>query len=161
MAEDMHAGSDRPLLKPSLPELTIVAIRAERRLSMAAFVDACSLSHWAWLVYSYPLPPKLRLTAANWKLARFWKTHSKAAFKSEFQVRRQGDGLGLHRSTLSMREKICIAAICASLATPEKYWFAFAPLPAAMPAMCVPWKQPSIARGQFTPVSTPKESPFH
>ena len=49
-----------------------------------------------------------------------------------------------------MREKILIAMIDASLATPESE-----PLcPAAMPATCVPWSHPCTLAGQGRPEPT-------
>ena len=47
-------------------------------------------------------------------------------------------------------ENTCTAMICAPGATPENVWPALAPLPVAIPATCVPWKQPCASSGQGT-----------
>jgi hypothetical protein len=43
-AEEIQAGALRASLNPSLPAAATVAIPTERRLSIAAFLDACWLS---------------------------------------------------------------------------------------------------------------------
>ncbi len=58
-----------------------------------------------------------------------------------------------HVTGLVNLEKTCTAMICAPLATPENATPAPAPLPAAIPATCVPCQQ--TLSGQFTPAPGP------
>lgn len=61
-AVEMQPGALMALVNPSFPDAITVAIRAERRLSIAAFIPAFARSQAAWLVN--PPPPKLILTEA-------------------------------------------------------------------------------------------------
>ena len=57
-------------------------------------------------------------------------------------------------------EKTWTAMICAPFATPENGCPAVAPLPAAMPATCVPWMQSGSGHGTAAPGPSCWSSPF-
>ena len=60
-----------------------------------------------------------------------------------------------HSWNRSNRENTWIAITEAPLATPENDFPAVAPLPAAIPATCVPWSHPKSPSEQFTPEPGP------
>src|SRR6478672_4764775 len=57
-------------------------------------------------------------------------------------------------------ENTCTATMCAPLATPLNVWPADAPLPAAMPATCVPCMQLSSEHGAAAPAPNCWPVPF-
>jgi hypothetical protein len=61
IAVEMQPGALRLSVNPSFPDAAAVAIPTDRKLSIAAFLAACPLSHGE---VNLP-PPKLRLTAAK------------------------------------------------------------------------------------------------
>src|SRR5439155_23600879 len=136
---EMHAGNEMALVSKLLPDAMTVATPAARRLLMAA-LTACtlasgSLSH---LTLVNP-PPRLMFTAATGIPSCFCcSTCSSAATRSDANV--VGDPKSF--------ENTWTARICAPGPTPVRGRTpAAAPLPAAMPATCVPWLHSSKPDG--------------
>ncbi len=77
-------------------------------------------------------------------------TCSRPAMMSDENAPRHGAGPP-HVAVSVISVNTCTAMICAPLATPEKLTPAVAPLPAEMPATCVPWKQRSSRHGAAEP----------
>src|ERR671937_133489 len=73
MAVEMQAGEFKLFVSPSLPAATTVAMPADRRLSMIAFVG--SLSHAA----DDPPPPRLKFAATMLRVPRTASTRSSPA----------------------------------------------------------------------------------
>src|SRR5713101_5875245 len=154
-AEEIHAGELSFEVEPSLPAATTVAMPTERRLSTSGLIGSPSQ-----LVLERA-PPRLRLTDANVCWVRRLYTRSRPAMMSEFQARAHG-GEGHWVETRVCREKTWTAMICAPLATPENATPALAPLPAAIPATCVPCQHPGTLSGQLTAEPAPSccDCPF-
>ena len=146
MAVEMQLGALTASAKPSLPDEITVAVPVERRLSIAALRASPSQ-----LAVCLP-PPRLMFTAAMRMLDRRAMTRSSPLIWS--LTRLSAHGLGLSPQSLPVkREKTLIAITFANGATPSND----APLPAAMPATCVPCSQSPGAKVQGTPEPTAVE----
>src|SRR6266849_9354963 len=147
MADEMQPGALRALVNPLLPAAMAEAMPADRRLSMIGLVGSPSQGE------VYPvLPPRLRFAEDRFRDPRTAYTCSSPAMMSEVHASAQG-AEPPQSVELVNSEKTMTDMICAPFATPEKATPAPAPLPAAMPATCVPCQQP--ATGQVTPEPGP------
>src|SRR5262245_28543578 len=97
-------------------------------------------------------PPRLRLAEEKFRAPRRSYTRSSPAMISEVQARTQGAEPPQSNELVNW-ETTCTAMICAPFATPEKATPAPSPLPAAMPATCVPCQHPDSA--QLAPAPGP------
>jgi hypothetical protein len=146
IADEIQPGEVRAFVDPLLPAATTVATPARRRLSMIGFMGSPSQGE-----VDKP-PPRLRFADARFRVVRTAYTRSSPAMISEVQASTQGaeppQSVGLVNW-----EKTCTAITCAPGATPENATPAPPPLPAAMPATCVPCQQ--MLREQLTPAPGP------
>ena len=143
-AVETQAGALREFDDPPFPEAATVAIPTDLRLSMIGLYGSPSQ-------FDEKRPsPRLRFAAAKacWSRRRY--TRSRPAMMSELHPATHG-AKKPHSCIRSNRENTCIAMTDAPLATPENVLPADDPLPAAMPATCVPWSQPKSASEQLTP----------
>jgi hypothetical protein len=147
IADEMHPGELRPFVDPLLPPATTVAIPVDRRLSMIDFVGSPSQTD-----VDRP-PPMLRFADERFRVPRTAYTRSSPAMMSEVQASTQGAEPPQSVALVNL-EKTWTAMICAPFATPEKATPAPPPLPAAMPATCVPCQQ-LLVMGQLTPAPGP------
>src|SRR6266851_2877499 len=148
MADETQPGALRALVNPLLPAAMAEAMPADRRLSMIGLVGSPSQGD------VYPvLPPRLRFAEDRFRDPRTAYTRSSPAIMSEVHASAQGAEPGLQSVALLNLEKTMTDMICAPFATPEKATPAPAPLPAAMPATCVPCQQ--LESEQVTPAPGP------
>ena len=148
-ADEIQAGDDSAVGEPSLPDATTVAIPAERSVSMIAFSGSAS---------QYALnepPPRLMLTDAMLRVPCTAYTRSRPAMRSEVYAPTHGVLNSPQSDTEMNLENTCTAMSWAPGATPENVTPAVAPSPAAIPATCVPWKQPCASSGQGTAAPGP------
>src|SRR5258707_1268882 len=143
-ADEMHPGDARALPSPSLPDAITLATPIDRRLSIAGLYGWSS--HGAVKV----APPRLMLTATTLSGATAPYTYSRPAMMSDEKAPAQG-ATPPQLAGLVITEKTCTAMRCAPRATPEKATPAVAPLPAAIPATCVPWRQSLSEHGTAAP----------
>src|SRR6266851_4633620 len=143
MADETQPGALRALVNPLLPE----AMPADRRLSMIGLVGSPSQGD------VYPvLPPRLRFAEDRFRDPRTAYTRSSPAMMSEVHASAQGAEPPQSVELVNL-EKTMADMICAPSATPEKATLAPAPLPAAIPATCVPCQQ--LESEQVTPAPGP------
>ena len=147
IADEMQPGALRAFVKPLLPPATTVAMPTDLRLSMIAFVGSPSQG-----TVEVP-PPRLRFADERFRVPRTAYTRSRPAMMSDVQASTQGADPPQSEALRNL-EKTWTAMICAPLATPEKATPAPPPLPAAMPATCVPCQQ-LLEIGQLTPAPGP------
>src|SRR5256885_12250520 len=152
----MRAGEAGGVGGRSFPAATTVAIPTERRVSMIAFSGSPSQA-----ALNEP-PPRLRLTDAMLRVPCTAYTRSRPAMRSEVYAPTHSVLNRPQSATEVNLENTCTATICAPGATPENVSPALAPLPVAIPATCVPWKQPFASSGQGTAYPGPicSSAPF-
>ena len=136
------------LADPSFPEATTDAIPTDLRLSMIG------LYGWRSQVDEKLPSPRLMFALANEYWSRRRYTRSRPAMTSELQPATQGAKKPQSWNRLN-RENTWIAMTDAPLATPENVLARGTPLPAAIPATCVPWSHPKSESGQLTPAPGP------
>src|SRR5712692_11033316 len=147
MADETQPGALRALVNPLLPAAMTEAMPADLRLSMIGLVGSPSQGD------VYPvLPPRLRFAEDKFREPRTAYTCASPAMMSEVHASAQG-AEPPQSVELVNSEKTMTDMICAPFATPEKATPALAPLPAAMPATCVPCQQ--LESGQLTPAPVP------
>src|SRR4051794_20164731 len=129
IAVEMQPGVETPVEAPSLPAAIAVAMPADRRLSIAAFRLSASQA-----VFVGVPPPRLMFTEAIESVVRRSKTRFRPASWSEVKDSAQGSSPELAQLAPVNLEKTLIEISRPSRATPEND----VPLPAAMPATCVP-----------------------
>ena len=142
-AVETQAGALREFDDPPFPEAATVAIPTDLRLSMIGLYGSPSQ-------FDEKRPsPRLRFAAAKecWSRRRY--TRSRPAMTSELQPATHG-AKKPQSWNRSNRENTWTAITDAPLATPENDLPA-GPLPAAIPATCVPWSHPKSASEQLTP----------
>src|SRR5262249_58170288 len=95
---------------------------------------------------------RLKFGEERFQVARTAYTRSRPAMTSEMYARAHGAEPPQSLARMNW-EKTWIAMICAPFATPENVNPAPPPLPAAMPATCVPCQQ--VLSGQLAPAPGP------
>src|SRR5262245_35064994 len=143
-AVEIQPGLVSDVVDDELPAATTVAMPIDRKLSIAG------LYGWLSQGAAYKPPPRLMFTDAMLYCGATVYTRSSPATMSEVYAPRHG-AMPPQLSKLSISEKTCTAISFAFFATPENGTPPVAPLPVAMPATCVPWRQSPSEHGAAAP----------